>query len=299
MWCPNCKADVAAEVGADNRRVRCATCGGEITASAAFTGLAKTREARDLLERWASERRVDPPSRSERSAHRPGAVAEGTAIGGVSLEAEAPVPTSSRTERSVPQSAAVQAEPARPAPNRPYRIDPSQPLGGPAGQPQRTVHRQRSAHLHWEHENADTPPHFDVQGSLVGTERRKTNWTSVVGQLVAYAGVALLTVGTTLIIWSYFGGPANYAPTGWLTTTAGQMLLFLGVVTLVSGGMEQTSDEVRTRIERLGERIIRIEQIAREQGLRGPNLPAEYYEQGGFSPGMAETTRETVPFRQQ
>jgi hypothetical protein len=299
MWCPNCKADVAAEVGADNRRVRCATCGCEITASAAFTGLAKTREARDLLERWASERRVDPPSRSERSVQRPGAVAEGTAIGGVSLEAEAPAPSHSRTERSLPPSAAVQAEPTRPVPSRPYRIDPSQPLGGPAGQPQRTVHRQRSAHLHWEHENANTPPHFDVQGSLVGTERRKTNWTSVVGQLVAYAGVALLTVGTTLIIWSYFGGPANYAPTGWLTTTAGQMLLFLGVVTLVSGGMEQTSEEVRTRIERLGERIIRIEQIAREQSLRGPNLPVEYYAQAGFPPGTAETMRETVPFQQQ
>src|ERR1700735_3207673 len=99
MWCPNCKADVAAEVGADNRRVRCATCGSEITASAAFTGLAKTREARDLLERWASERRIDPPSRSDRSVQRSGAVAEGTAIGGVSLEAEAPVPPPSRTER--------------------------------------------------------------------------------------------------------------------------------------------------------------------------------------------------------
>jgi predicted Zn finger-like uncharacterized protein len=301
MWCPNCKADVAAEVGADNRRVRCATCGGEISASAAFTGLAKTREARDLLERWASERKVDspPPSRSERRVPRATGLADESAIGGVSLEAEPPAPAPSRTERSLPASTAAQAEPARPAPNRPYRIDPSQPLAGPAGHAQRTAHRHRSAHLHWEHENSDASPHFGIQGSLIGSERKKTNWTSVVGQLVAYAGVALLTVGTTLIIWSYFGGPANYAPTGWLTTTAGQMLLFLGVVTLVSGGMEQTSEEVRTRIERLGERIIRIEQIAREQALRGPNLPVEYYDQPGPPPGSVEAMRDTVPFRQQ
>ena len=69
MWCPSCKADVAAEVAADNRRVHCATCGSEITSSAAFTGLAKTREARDLLERWATERKSDSSTRRTRDSH--------------------------------------------------------------------------------------------------------------------------------------------------------------------------------------------------------------------------------------
>jgi hypothetical protein len=292
MWCPNCKADVAAEVAADNRRVHCATCGTEISASAAFTGLAKTREARDLLERWASERKVETSTRTERLP-RSAVVAESTAIGGVSLEAEPPAPPVRQSESVRPASAAS----APVASARPYRIDPSQSLSGPAPQSRRGPARQRSAHLHWEHETGDGSPHFDVQGSLLRNDRKKTNWTTVIGQLIAYAGVALLTVGTTLIVWSYFGGPANYAPTGWLTTTAGQMLLFLGVVTLVSGGMEQTTEEVRTRIERLGERIIRIEQIAREQSLRGPNVPAEYFEQGG-APTFGESMRETVPFQQ-
>jgi hypothetical protein len=40
------------------------------------------------------------------------------------------------------------------------------------------------------------------------------------------------------------------------------MLLFLGVVTLVSAGMEQTTHEVARRIETLGQRLVRIEQAA-------------------------------------
>jgi hypothetical protein len=300
MWCPSCKADVAAEVAADNRRVRCATCGAEISASAAFTGLAKTREARDLLERWASERKVDtPPPRSERNPHRSPAGMDGTLIAGVSLEAEAPPAPLLREERGSASSAGMQSEQARPVPGRQaYRVDPSQAIHGPASRSHRASQRRESPRLHRQHEFSDASPHFDIQGSLLGNDRKKTNWTTVIGQLVAYAGVALLTVGTTLIVWSYFGGPANYAPTGWLTTTAGQMLLFLGVVTLVSGGMEQTTEEVRTRIERLGERIIRIEQIAREQSLSGPNVPAEYYGQDGPSPANMDAARQTAEFQQ-
>ncbi len=295
MWCPSCKADVAAEVAADNRRVRCATCGVEISASTAFTGLAKTREARDLLERWASERRVDAPARGERIAQRTVAASDSPGAGGLSLEDEsAAAPAVPRPERltEIPQTESV-----RPA--RGYRVDPSQGLPGPSAATRRPrqerTPRQDSARLHLQHES-DGSPHFNIQASILGSERKRTNWTSVIGQLIAYLGVALLTIGTTLIVWSYFGGPANYAPTGWLTTTAGQMLLFLGVVTLVSGGLEQTSEDVRTRIERLGERIIRIEQIAREQGLHGPYIPAEYYETGAPSQAI-ESSRQTADLR--
>jgi hypothetical protein len=71
MWCPTCKAEVAAEVAADNRRVRCATCGGEIPMPASFPGMAKTREARELLDRWASERQSDrEPARAPSTAGR-------------------------------------------------------------------------------------------------------------------------------------------------------------------------------------------------------------------------------------
>ena len=86
-----------------------------------------------------------------------------------------------------------------------------------------------------------------------------------------------MTAGACMVVWSYFGGPANYAPTGWLLATAGQMLLFFGVVTLVSGGLEQTTEQVNKRIEQLGDHIIRIEQAAREMSVRGSSVPQAHF----------------------
>lgn len=102
-------------------------------------------------------------------------------------------------------------------------------------------------------------------------------WSSLAGQFLAYAGVLGMTAGACMAVWSYFGGPANYAPTGWLLATAGQMLLFFGVVTLVSGGLEQTTEQVNKRIEQLGDHIIRIEQAAREMSLRGGTVPPAHF----------------------
>lgn len=95
------------------------------------------------------------------------------------------------------------------------------------------------------------------------------------GQLLAYLGILGLTAGTSLVIVGYFGGPATYAPTGWLVSTIGQMLLFLGIVTLVSNGMEETSNELQktvntrlddltSRMEKMGDRLIRIESAETE-----------------------------------
>ena len=92
-----------------------------------------------------------------------------------------------------------------------------------------------------------------------------------IGQVCAHFGIGLTTCGTAVVLWSFFGGPANYGPTGWLVTTIGQMFLFLGVVTLVSNGMEQTSSEVAARIEILGQRLIRIENLHRQHALTGPH----------------------------
>jgi hypothetical protein len=102
------------------------------------------------------------------------------------------------------------------------------------------------------------------------------NWSAAAGQLLAYAGVLGLTIGACMVVWSYFDGPTSYAPTGWLIATAGQMLLFFGVVTLVSGGLEQTTEQVNKRIEQLGDHIIRIEQAAREMNARGGVPPAHF-----------------------
>lgn len=107
---------------------------------------------------------------------------------------------------------------------------------------------------------------------------RRTNVTSLIGQTLSYLGVLGLTVGTSMVILGHFGGYADYTPTGWLVTTVAQMLLFLGVINLVSGGIEQNNDDVSRRISALGEQLLRIEQST--STLRGPHLPAHVWMEG-------------------
>jgi len=145
--------------------------------------------------------------------------------------------------------------------------------------------------MHEPHGPACPPPHFSWQ-SLSDEPSPEPNTSSKLqafwGQILAYAGVLALTIGAAFVLLGYFGGPQwqSYTPTGWLITTTGQMLLFLGVVTLVSGGMEQTTETVARRIDALGQRILRIEWASQDHALKGPSLPAEQFQTGG------ETTAE-------
>ncbi|MEX1097096.1 MAG: hypothetical protein WED34_13695 [Planctomycetales bacterium] len=286
MWCPNCQADVAAEVSADNQRVRCASCGDELSSVQPASAGEKTRHALELLERWSSASLLDPYG---------------------------PVPKS-RPRRDSEKTADTTAEERKPvAPRRPpqphFRLDAQHdpPFGKP--QPDERAEsetrppaaasvessvaddarrdappldervRPQDPRIHAPHASLGAP-HFDVQALIRDEPPAKANVATAAGQYLAYFGVGTLAVGTILVLWGYFGGPENYAPTGWLIATAGQMLLFLGVVTLVSGGMDQTNHDVKTRIERLGEQILRFERSTREHALRGPYIPAERYAEG-------------------
>ena len=113
-------------------------------------------------------------------------------------------------------------------------------------------------------------PHFET------SPPPRSSLTSLTGQFLAYAGVLGLTIGTAIVIYGHFGGQAGYTPTGWLVTTVAQMLLFLGVINLVSGGIEQNNEDVSRRIDILGEQLLRIEQAA-ESAVRGPKIPVERY----------------------
>lgn len=238
MWCANCRSDVAAEVSLDNQRIHCATCGSELALAAAGPNDPKTRSARELLERWSrnSPGQLLPPSPSA-AASGPAAAAKS---GGTRFRVDA-----------------GPAELAGPNADDDWSV-------APAGEP-------LSPRRDPPHALAEAGPHFDVQAAIRTGRAAGSNSASVLGQVMAYLGVAVLTIGTALVLWGYFGDRPGYAPTGWLITTAGQMLLFLGVVTLVSGGMEQTSEEVARRMELLGERILRIEQATRGHGLKGPS----------------------------
>lgn len=163
----------------------------------------------------------------------------------------------------------------------------------PAGSEQarsRTTFRTDSAH------EPMARPHSSLEGipSEPASSESNGNWFSGVGQGLAWLGILGLTTGTSLVIVSYFGGPVNYAPMGWLVSTIGQMLLFLGIVTLVSSGMEQTTNDVRSsvdevlrRIEELDDRIVRID-AAESSGPPAPH----------FAGRTSQRTREVVHARE-
>lgn len=253
MWCQKCQADVAAVASTDNARVFCTACGTElarpVTASAPDASSEPPvgralRDPRDLLARWAREDALDsldyaPPAARETPERRPVLRFDGQHPGVAS-------PSPPIIERAVAQNPLP-----KPAP-------PAAELRAQMPQQDIIVHPPHGVNA----------PHF--LPAPVSLADKSTKWVTLAGQLFAYLGVGGLTIGTVLILMGYFGGPASYATTGWLIATAGQMLLFLGVVTLVSGGMEQTTQEVARRIDTIGERLVRIEQAAWNAQTSGP-----------------------------
>lgn len=241
MWCDKCQAEVAAMTSPDNLRLFCTACGGELARPVvaddppAFGEAASVRSLRDpreLLARWAREDALEPLDFIPPSAREP-ADSKKTVVRFDGAHAGLSAPAATFVERA----AALE-----PAPARHVALE----------TPQSTV---QNLSIHQPH--GPPAPHFAP--APVSLADKSSKWVTLVGQLFAYFGVGGLTVGTVLVLMGHFGGPAQYATTGWLITTAGQMLLFLGVVTLVSGGMEQTTQEVARRIDTLGERLVRIE----------------------------------------
>jgi hypothetical protein len=288
MWCKNCQADVAGEVSPDARSLLCTTCGGEVSSIRAPGPLPRTRGARELLERWNTEEALDPfQPRARTSAFDEEDLNSQTPVGNAGETgsvfdeiAARTQPASAHQPDPQQQRQAAEAEGpqresrvARRPSQRSYRVDSghvaSDEKAAHAPHPPRDVYASQDSRVDAAH--PAPAPHFDIEAAF--DQRRKPGrGESLWGQLLAYAGVGVLTVGTGLVVWGYFGGPDSYTPTGWLLATAGQMLLFLGVVTLISGGMEQTTHEVTQRIERLGDHIIRIERHTSEHALRGPHF---------------------------
>lgn len=255
MWCDRCRADAAAEVSSETGIASCATCGSEL----GVVRRPASDQARELLKRWSA---------------------------GIDLEAAPQSLLAGLDDKPVPKSAEISSpmEPQR-------RVRIRRPIAEPQATTSRTQVRVDLPHtsqavspppvaptprIDTSHTAGPAPPHFDVHTAIATKSERAGagHGAQIVGQILAYSGVLALTLGTALIIWGYFGGPPDYAPTGWLVATGGQMLLFLGVVTLVAGGLEQTNRDVRVRIESLGERLLRIEQVTSGHALQGPHAPS-------------------------
>ena len=372
MWCGHCQSDVAAEVSPDNQRVFCAACGSLLsTIDAPSHRIAtdnklgeRTKDARELLQRWSSGRVIDPFGPP---------ILSGSAI---SPSEPPPIPRSESTDSGPTASPSIAGQPAEsPAPLSPTAVsadaksgriseladerllavrNPLVAISNPSGPavapslnpfelsdssksdipppqlapptaviPGRNQIRIDAAHPTEHFAGKSSTTTSDTSQNLVGPFASRVSqepagdpqrsmrwfpnfdpavwrsgpsasggWSSLAGQFLAYSGVFVLTAGACMVMWSYFGGPANYAPTGWLLATAGQMLLLFGVVTLVSGGLEQTTEQVNQRIEQLGDHIIRIEQAAREISLHsGRSAPSAHF---GHDPEAADSLRSAA-----
>ncbi|MDA1017763.1 MAG: hypothetical protein O3A00_25310 [Planctomycetota bacterium] len=288
MWCANCQADVAAEVSVDHRRIRCASCSSDLGESQVSRLSATTRNAREILERWSNSGLVDPFGPTQDLAAPADTMARGetpatppvtsdrttsdTVDASSDSERRASAPPSGRVEGSRPSQSEAQHGAGS------YRIDTgslphSVSTTTPSHRNTNTVVDTRSVaeSIPRETLRADAPvnsppsPHFDVQHAIRPAEVKR-DWGSAVGQWLAYLGVLVLTVGTCVVVYGHFGERPAYTPTGWLVMTFGQMLLFLGIISLVSGGIEQTSAEVARQVGELSEQLTRLENAARFSG---------------------------------
>ena len=256
MWCANCQSDVAAEVSADSKRVHCAICSNDLGTTAAARISDKTQEARELLARWSNREVMDPYGPLAKSELRPTSASS-------LFDHSDNQHMETMPQASVPEERPIEQSTAFPTPiaeeskqENTFQTD-DHFTDTPIEQQESVSFQQTvTPQLHSEF--------HDIQ-TLIEEDDQTPNWLALVGQLMAYGGVAVLTIGTTLILWGYYGGPANYASTGWLISTAGQMLLFLGVITLVSAGMEQASTSVSRRIDSLSQRIFLFEKSLLEQ----------------------------------
>lgn len=198
---------------------------------------------------------------------------------------QAKEPVTSLPSSTVPETKIVSNSPK---PGRRFRVDSAESLDSVTstdGRRVRTGGLPRRRFIDEAHESQLRGPHFEV------STPRRTNLTSMTGQFLAYLGVLGLTVGTAMVIYGHFGGYSEYTPTGWLVTTVAQMLLFLGVINLVSGGIEQNNEDVSRRINTIGEQLLRIEQVT-SNAMKGPKLPSHLY--ADDAEAQETTTRETV-----
>lgn len=239
-------------VSPDNERLYCTTCnlelprpsaGGKTAGAAASTARKALSDPRELLARWAREDSLgaldgDLPGEPARETERQTAEAVSDLRRRLRFDA---------SHNVLPPQVPLIERIAAIAPGTTEKSSPTIPVS------HEMPHRDLV--IHGGH--PINPPHFIAPPVPEGDKSSK--WVTLVGQIFAYVGVGGLTIGSVLVLMGYFGGPPSYATTGWLVTTAGQMLLFLGVITLVSGGMEQTTQEVARRIDTIGERLIRIE----------------------------------------
>lgn len=265
MWCANCQADVAAEVAADNQTIHCATCRLTLQPGRVTRGGAAARNAQEILAKWSTARLLDPFGPPEKAAGLTPAKSGGSAADAhqdsrseadVLHRGQTPSGRNFRVETAhgeqLPQSSEGHGSPLRHAHSSSHQAESSEPEQSDSGELKLHVDGVEAERRDEPHA-AVRAPHWnvDVQEEVQMAPQPPANWSSVMSQLLAYCGVGGLTIGTACVIWGYFGNIPSYLPLGWMAVTFGQMLLFLGFVTMVSSGMESMQMELSQRLHRL------------------------------------------------
>lgn len=225
MWCPTCQADMATELSADDRRLNCARCGGELGQSVTATlrrqpapTSAASLDAAALLARWSAE---DQWHRADAAESEPSPVTE-LEIPAFRYTAQ-PVEATAHASDASPDGMADRSQTARPRPT--------------------------------------------------GTTRNRAagggSWLNVFGQLAAYAGTLLLTSGTVVVVVGVYQDATRHAVSGWLMAAIGQMLLLLGIVTIVTTSLEQAQQRFQKGVDRLERRLRRLEASDSQRTRRG------------------------------
>ncbi len=280
MWCAKCQAQVGQPT--DNEATACPRCGTALTIPPSATD-----QARDLLQHWAKDDPLEVPTPATPATPEP--VVDSSKHSKRQFRVDAAHPQHQSKQPDKPKiekpASAITPPVTKPTPQPPLATQPvnpkpphtkspaapkdsladvastlanfsvdAQPTAPPtAADPEVTVNPTTDAVTDEIVENKPGIP-------TGGTTSAVTHSTSLWGQILAYIGVLGLTAGGALIVWNGFGHAPLNTPTSWLIATGGQMLLFLGIVTLVSSGLEQTNEDVNRQIRLLGEQLLRIEQ---------------------------------------
>ena len=285
MWCATCQA--LAGPDSDSKPSACPRCGNALVDPPEPN--TASQQARQLLESWNADNPLDltppdadtPPESqtanqtrktrkiadtsrpqyrvdSAHSKHRKQADGQATQHDAKTTQ---PTPPQPKTKRSRTKPTADT--------NRPPPIDPLAQVAAtlanysddpqpPAAQPDTPTDAPAAT------EPASSGPVDEPEAAAAlppgVTTNALTHSTSLWGQLLAYVGVLGLTAGGALIVWNGFGHAPLNTPTAWLIATGGQMLLLLGIVTLVSSGLEQNHEDINRQLRVLGEQLLRFEQ---------------------------------------
>ncbi len=316
MWCNHCQAEVAGEATHDNQHVKCAVCGNEITTSRSLPSVVDDvpKDPKELLARWASDEILDPygpvlgkedhgqsgdPLPEIRRSESELDLSEiSSSVEGLGMARTFPLTTSelaaAHTQRANPTATDTAHEPESPA----TKVAPADDIAVVDVEPPPEAATDAPSESHQqevEQEPLDAvnslPTADEPKIQSAPPQKRRGGAMMFFGQVLAFIGVFSLTVGGTLVVWGYFGDRPTYAPLGWLVLTAGQMFLFLGMVTLVSGGLEQTASLVEEKVDILSAEIVRIEQIAQMRSQDHRPLTAD---SRAFNPALLESPPEAA-----